>query len=96
MSTKALKLVIPIVILIAGAAAAALIASARKAPPRVDRPALGPLVEVIATEITDVAVVVSGHGEVVPRVAVDLIPQVAGQVVRDSPFARSRRVLQGG
>ena len=81
MSTKALKLVIPIVILIAGAAAAALIASARKAPPRVDRPALGPLVEVIATEITDVAVVVSGHGEVVPRVAVDLIPQVAGQVV---------------
>lgn len=82
MSTKALKLVIPIVVLIAGVTAAALIASARKAPTRVDRPALGPLVEVIPTEVTDVPVIVSGHGEVVPRVAVDLIPQVAGQVVK--------------
>jgi len=82
MSPKALKLVIPIVVLIAGAAAAALIASARKAPPRVDRPPLGPLVEVMQTEVEDVPVVVSGHGEVVPSVAVDLIPQAAGQVVR--------------
>jgi RND family efflux transporter MFP subunit len=82
MSSKALKIVIPIVVLIAGVAAAALLASARKAPPRVDRPALGPLVEVIPTEVTDVPVVVTGHGEVVPRVAVDLIPQVAGQVVK--------------
>ena len=81
MSSKTLKLVIPVVVLIAGVAAAVLIASARKAPPRVDRPPLGPLVEVMQTEVADVPVVVSGHGEVVPRVAVDLIPQVAGQVV---------------
>ena len=82
MSSKALKLVIPAIVLIAGVAAAALIASARKAPPRVDRPALGPLVEVIPTEVTDVPVVVSGHGEVVARVSVDLMPQVTGQVVK--------------
>ena len=82
MSPKALKIVIPIVVLIAGFAAAALIASARKAPPRVDRPALGPLVEVIPTEVTDVPVIVSGHGEVVARVVVDLMPQVTGQVVK--------------
>ena len=82
MSSKAFKLVIPAIVLIVGVAAAALIASARKAPPRVDRPALGPLVEVIPSEVTDVPVVVSGHGEVVPRVAVDLIPQATGQVVR--------------
>jgi RND family efflux transporter MFP subunit len=81
MSPKALKLVIPIVVLIAGVAAAALIASARKTPPRVDRPPLGPLVEVTPVEVTDVPVTVTGHGEVVARVAVDLIPQVAGQVV---------------
>ena len=30
-------------------------------------------------------VVVSGHGEVVPRVAVDVVPQVAGQVVKVHP-----------
>ena len=81
MSSNSLKLIIPVIVLIAGVAAAALIASGRKAPPRVDRPALGPLVEVVSTEITDVPVIISGHGEVVPRVAVDLIPQVAGQVV---------------
>ena len=82
MSPKSLKIVIPIVVLIIGAAAAALIASARKTPPRVDHPPLGPLVEVTPVEVTDVPVTVTGHGEVVPRVAVDLIPQVAGQVVR--------------
>jgi len=81
MSPKVLKIIIPAIVLIAGAAAAFLIASAGKAPPRVDRPALGPLVEVMRAEVTDVPVIVTGHGEVVARVAVDLIPQVAGQVV---------------
>jgi RND family efflux transporter MFP subunit len=35
--------------------------------------------------ISDVPVVVAGHGEVVPRVAVDVVPQVAGQVVEVHP-----------
>ena len=82
MSPKVLKFVIPAIVLIVGVAAAALIASARKAPPRIDRPALGPLVEVMPTEVTDVPVIVSGHGEVVARVVVDLMPQVTGQVVK--------------
>ena len=82
MSPKSLKIVLPIVVVVAGIAAAALIASARKTPPRVDRPTLGPLVEVTPVDVTDVPVTVTGHGEVVARVAVDLIPQVAGQVVR--------------
>ena len=85
MSTKVLKLVIPPIVVIAGIAAAAMIASARKAPPRVDRPALGPLVEVLSTEVNDVPVVITGHGEVVARVAVYIIPQVAGQVVKAHP-----------
>ena len=82
MSPKVLKFVIPAIVLIVGVAAAALIASARKAPPRIDRPALGPLVEVMPTEVTDVPVIVSCHGEVVARVVVDLMPQVTGQVVK--------------
>ena len=37
------------------------------------------------SQITDVPVVVNGHGEVVARVAVDVVPQVAGQVVKIHP-----------
>ena len=82
MSSKTLKLVIPVLVIIAGIAAAAVITSARKAPPRVDRPALGPLVEVMPVELAKVPVVVAGHGEVVAKVSVDIVPQVAGQVVK--------------
>jgi RND family efflux transporter MFP subunit len=99
MSTKTLKLVIPVVVLIVGVATAVLIASARKAPPRVDRPALGPLVEVMEIQVTDVPVTVSGHGEVTARISVDVVPQVLGQVVRVHPsfvaggFFRAGEVL---
>ncbi len=85
MSPKVLKLVVPIIVLIAGVAAAALIASARKAPPRQERPPLGPLVEVMVAESEDIPVTVSGHGEVVPKVAVDVVPQVGGKVIAVSP-----------
>jgi len=99
MSSKALKIVIPIVVLLAGIAAAAVITSARKAPPRVDRPPLGPLVEVLPVEVADVPVVVTGHGEVTAKVAVDIVPQVAGKVVSTHPslvaggFFKSGEVL---
>ena len=85
MSSKTLKLVIPAIVLVVGVAAAALIASARKAPPRVERPVLGPLVEVVEANVSDMPIVVTGHGEVVPRVAVDLVPQVPGLLVRVHP-----------
>jgi RND family efflux transporter MFP subunit len=91
MSSKALKLIVPIVVLIVGVAAAALIASARKVPPRAERPPLGPLVEVMATEVADVPVTITGHGEVVPKVAVDVVPQVSGKVV-----SVSRSLVAGG
>jgi RND family efflux transporter MFP subunit len=42
-------------------------------------------------EVNDVPVVVAGHGEVVAKVAVDLVPQVAGQVV-----ATHRSLVAGG
>jgi RND family efflux transporter MFP subunit len=85
MSPRVLKLVVPIIVLVAGVAAAALIASARKAPPRQERPPLGPLVEVMAASVADIPVAVEGHGEVVPKVAVDLVPQVGGKVIAVSP-----------
>ena len=99
MSPKSLKIVLPIVVLFAGIAGAILLASSRKAPPRVERTAPGPLVEVLAASQTDVPIVVEGHGEVVAKVAVELVPQVAGRVVEVSPsmvaggFFKANRTL---
>jgi multidrug efflux system membrane fusion protein len=85
MSGKKIKLLLPVLVLIAGAALAAMIVASRKAPPRVERPQLGPLVEVMTADVKDVPVTVTGHGEVVPKVAVDVVPQVPGQVVKVHP-----------
>jgi len=85
MSSKTLKLVLPIVVLLAGVAGAMLLASSRKAPPRVERAAPGPLVEVLSAGRTDVPIVVEGHGEVVAKVDVEMVPQVTGRVVTVSP-----------
>ena len=85
MSGKKTKLILPVVVLIAGAALAAMIVASRKAPPRVERPQLGPLVEIMTASVSDVPVTVTGHGEVVAKVAVDVVPQVPGQVVKVHP-----------
>jgi RND family efflux transporter MFP subunit len=85
MSRNTLKIVLPVVVLIVGVAAAMLLASSRKAPPRTERVSLGPLVEVIVAEVGDVPIVITGHGEVGAKVAVDVVPQVSGQVDRVHP-----------
>jgi len=85
MSSKSLKIVLPIAVLIAGIAGAVLLASSRKAPPRVEHVSPGPLVETETAHLRDVPVVVEGHGEVVAKVAVEIVPQVAGRVVEVSP-----------
>ena len=81
MASNRLKVVLPIVVLVAGIAAAAMLAASRKAPPRVERVAPGPLVDTLEVRVADVTMWVVGHGEVVARVAVDVVPQVAGQVI---------------
>lgn len=85
MSSKLLKIIIPVIVLVAGVAAAALIASSRSAPPRQAQAPVGPLVDVMPAEVGEVEVRVTGHGEVVPKVAVDVVPQVAGRVVAAHP-----------
>ncbi len=85
MSDKTLKGLTPLIVLVLGAALAMWVISSRKAPDRVERPVLGPLVEVVPAQVADVPVTVNGHGEVVARVSVDVIPQVAGRVVQVHP-----------
>ena len=85
MSPKAVKLIIPIVVLVVGVAGAVLLASSRKTPPRVEHISPGPLVETTTAHVSDIEVVVEGHGEVVAKVAVEVVPEVAGRVVEVSP-----------
>ena len=85
MSEKKRKFLLPILVLLVGVVAAVLIISSRKAPPRVERPQLGPLVEVVQAELETVPITVMGHGEVVAKIAVDVVPQVAGRVVKVHP-----------
>lgn len=85
MSNKVLKGFLPLIVLVLGVGLALVLVSARKAPDRVEQPALGPLVEVVAAQVTDVPVVVTGHGEVTARVSVDVVPQVAGRIVEVHP-----------
>jgi len=84
MSPKTLKIILPIAVLAAGVAGAVLLASSRKAPPRVEYVSPGPLVETETVHVADVPVVVEGHGEVVPKVSVEVVPQVTGRVVEVS------------
>ena len=85
MARNKLKVILPIVVLVAGVAAAVLLASARKAPERTEQVPLGPLVEVLEVVRQDVPVVVIGHGQVGAKVAIDVVPQVGGRVVAVDP-----------
>jgi len=85
MNNHTLKIAAPIAILILGVAAAFILASARRAPEREQKPVLGPLVEVIIAQPTAVATVVRGHGEVRAKTTVEVVPQVAGKVISMHP-----------
>jgi len=96
MSEKTLKVAVPIVVVVLGLAAAVLVASFRRTPERVERPPLGPLVEVMPVSMTDVPIVIEGNGEVAPRVEVDLVPQVSGTVVAIHPALVSGGFFNAG
>ncbi len=84
-SRSFLKVVLPIVVLAIGAGATMALVKSRKPPQRVERPVLGPLVEVREVRLSDVRLEVVGQGEISPRVSVELAPQVTGRVVEVSP-----------
>lgn len=79
------RILIPVAVLAVGLVGAVMMARSRETPPRQERVNPGPLVEVVRVARADVAVPVVGNGEVVPKVAVDVVPQVAGKVVRTHP-----------
>jgi RND family efflux transporter MFP subunit len=79
------KVLVPLAIVVVGVGAAVLLASARTAPERSEQTALGPLVEVVVAEPTELPVGVRGHGEVTAKRTVNLVPEVSGRVLEVHP-----------
>jgi len=93
---SALKTVLPLLILAAGAAAFVLLESMQTEPQRIERPNLGPLVEVMETPVQRVQVVVEGQGTVRPDAQISLVPQVSGIVVwKDEGFKSGGAFIKG-
>jgi RND family efflux transporter MFP subunit len=82
---KLLIKILPLLIILSGVAAFAVMVATREAPERRHVPDAGPLVEAIAAPRQTVQVVVGGQGTVRPSVQIDLVPQVPGIVVWKAP-----------
>ena len=80
-----LRMLLPLGIVLIGAAAFAAMVMTRRPPAKVETPHLGPLVESIEAPVHSTHVVVTGQGAVRPAAEIDLVPQVAGIVVWKSP-----------
>ncbi|MDA0748486.1 MAG: efflux RND transporter periplasmic adaptor subunit, partial [bacterium] len=75
------RVLVPLLILVAGGGILSLLLWTRKAPQRQEKIYRGPLVEAVVVGTETVQIVVKGQGTVRPGARVDLVPQVAGLVV---------------
>lgn len=80
-----LKILLPLAALGAGVVGFRALVETRKPPVRQERVRQGPLVRVWKAQPEDVRVEVTAHGTVRPAAEIDLVPQVAGEVVEISP-----------
>lgn len=83
--TKLLKIVLPIVIILAGFAGMKLLILSRPAPIKETRETPGVLVEVISVKKENRPVIVAGTGTVGPRQEAGITPQVGGRVIYLAP-----------
>jgi len=83
--TKLVKILLPIIILLAGAAVMAALVTSRKAPKKEARVDPGALVRVMEVAPSTTGVIVKGTGTVQPAMSVTIIPQVSGRVESASP-----------
>lgn len=88
---KALKWILPLLVLMAGAGATAALILSRQAPEQQQKPVLGPLVDVMTVEASDKTVRVAGQGEVRASTRVEVLPEVSGRVV-----SMHRQLVSGG
>ncbi len=88
---KALKVVLPIILLVAAGFSLYLFIKFKKVPPRRASHMKGPLVTVEIARRVKAPVVIEGFGTVHPVHTLDLVPQVSGKVV-----AVSKNFINGG
>ena len=95
-SRRALRFIVPVAILIVGAAAFAALKLTKEAPARVERTSQGPLVETLDCAAGLVQVTVEAQGNVRPATEIDLVPQVSGIVIWKSPLLESGGYFRRG
>jgi multidrug resistance efflux pump len=77
--------VLPVGIIGVGVLIAYILYTSRKLPQRIEKKPLAPLVEVQQINLRDIQMVVRGFGTVSPKVQVEIVPQVSGNVVYVNP-----------
>ena len=83
--SKLFKIVLPLLIIVAGVVAMRLLILSRPEPKKEARENPGALVEVLAATRGERRVEVQGTGTVQPRQEINVIPQVSGRVVEVAP-----------
>lgn len=83
--SKLRKILVPIIIILVGAAVMAALVTSRKAPKKEARIDPGALARVIEVRPSVTGVIVKGTGTVQPAMSVTVIPQVSGRVEQSSP-----------
>jgi len=91
-----LRVLLPLVIVLAGILLMFILVKSKKPPQRVRRSQPAPLVEVEQLSPRDVQMIVSGFGTVSPKVRVEIVPQVAGKIVEVNPQFKAGGFVKAG
>jgi RND family efflux transporter MFP subunit len=83
--TRILKILLPVVLIVAGALIAMALVQHRKAPERVPAEVVRPLVRAQTVEPRELRMSVRSQGTVSPRTESALVPEVSGRVIEISP-----------
>ncbi len=75
------QLLLVVVVISAGVGIFKALSSMRKPPAKKERPIVAPLVEAVRARSEDLQMIVSGFGTAQPKVTVQVVPQVSGQVI---------------
>ncbi len=93
---KQLQVILALAILTVGISIALLLKFSRKAPARVEKVAVAPLVKVQTVRQQDVQMIVRGYGTVQPKAEAQVVPQVSGKVVDISPDFKNGGFIKAG